>query len=351
MEDWHKIYNAFAKFEAKDWITFCASISALVFSIITYRQKSGEAKLALRKQLTDLFEKLTDLNLQSQMARLKRDEFPQNYWGLLNDQRRFLARQAAFISQRIETLVTPWEYLLLAWAFDEISDSFQAERYFLLATETAVEPFDRAIITRSYARYLFNQGPETQEKSRRLYQQAVHSFGEETDRIIAFRAETFERWALQEREWSHVEDADRLFHRAATEFENLSNPARRKHERERLQNVIKPKPSKEQEAVRTVTECMRIVHDRLIEVKEIGSDRFGGDFKKNVDQQTKDLMRDVEARLSSINDAEKDRFRSVSGSPAIDPCNSCDKYFQEHVNFLQAKVDFLRELSNKFAAR
>ena len=54
----------FETFEPKDWVTLLASISALFFSIITYRQKIKETENAFRKQLTEILEKLSNLNTE-----------------------------------------------------------------------------------------------------------------------------------------------------------------------------------------------------------------------------------------------------------------------------------------------
>lgn len=58
------IKKVFESFEAKDWITLFASISALIFSLLTFRQKAVEGGAALRKQLTDFLEKLSSLNTE-----------------------------------------------------------------------------------------------------------------------------------------------------------------------------------------------------------------------------------------------------------------------------------------------
>src|SRR5258708_35371352 len=91
-----KILEALATFQTRDWITLVASLGALILPVLTLCQKSGESRLALRKQLTDLLEKLTELNTEVAKFRTKRDDYPANYIPLLNDQRRFLVRQAAF---------------------------------------------------------------------------------------------------------------------------------------------------------------------------------------------------------------------------------------------------------------
>src|SRR5438105_154091 len=134
----------FSNLQPKDWITLLASLSALIFSSLTFRQKKGEGQLLLRKQLTELLEKLSELNTEIskyRIAQSKKDEYPPNYIGLMNDQRRLLVRQADFISSKIPKLIANYEYLIIAGAFDGIDQTELAEKYFELAinTEQAME--------------------------------------------------------------------------------------------------------------------------------------------------------------------------------------------------------------------
>src|SRR4051812_5995225 len=98
----------FSTLQSKDWITLLASVSALIFSLLTFRQKKGEGQLALRKQLTELLEKLSELNTEIskyRSAQSKQNDYPANYVALMNDQRRLLVRQADFMSSKIPKLV------------------------------------------------------------------------------------------------------------------------------------------------------------------------------------------------------------------------------------------------------
>ena len=147
------------KLEAKDWITMVASLIALAVSVLSYRQRSSEGRLALRKQLTDVLEKLSEMNTEAAMHRLKPDEYPVNYGGLLNDKRRFLVRQATFLIESVGNLVSPYEYLLVAGAYGDINDTFQAEAYFVQAMHASDDPIDKGIAIRGFARFLFAQGP------------------------------------------------------------------------------------------------------------------------------------------------------------------------------------------------
>jgi hypothetical protein len=230
--------DTLAKLEPKDWITLCASMSALGVSLLSYWQRSGEGKFALRKQLTDIFEKLTSLNIEAQKFRADGSGYPPNYLRLLNDQRRFFVRQASYITRRIRSLVTPYEYLLIAGGFDDIDDPDQAEYYYRLAIDSAAQAMDRGIALRGYGRYLFSQGLDRLGDARRYFQRSAEAFSESNDRHVVYRADTYERWSNLEREWGHTEEATKHLRRAATEFGQLSNPGRRRLELERLRTVM-----------------------------------------------------------------------------------------------------------------
>src|SRR5262249_2086476 len=204
---WQKITEFFTTLQPKDWLTLAASLSAFVVSILSFRQKSAESRLALRKQLTDLLEKLTDLNTEVAKFRANKKDYPPNYPGLLNDQRRFLARQAVFIAGQIAQLVSPYEYLVLAGSFDDINDWSQSEHYFHLAIATASNPLDRGIAIGGYGRYLYGHGRV--DDARKQYSSAIQCFQGDSDRIRVFRADTYERWAGHEREWSGPAEANR----------------------------------------------------------------------------------------------------------------------------------------------
>jgi hypothetical protein len=243
----NRLVGFFARFDPKDWITLTASLLAILLSILSFRQRTGEGRLALRKQLTDLLEKLTELNTEIakfRHLRSKKDEYPPNYDRLLNDQRRFLVRQAAFVASQIKDMISPYEYLVMAGAFDGVDDAFQAERYYQLATSNADDPLDRGIAVRGYARYLFIHGRT--EEGRTQFIKAVECFNGESDLLHHYRADTYERWANQERDWSSEVEVNRLLEQASTEYGKLNNPTRRKYETERVLGLL-PQPRDNEE--------------------------------------------------------------------------------------------------------
>jgi hypothetical protein len=230
------IVDFLSDLQTKDWITLLVSSSALVVSIASFLQKTRENRLALRKQLTDLLEKLTDLNVEAGKFRASKDSYPSNYLGLLNDQRRFLIRQASSIVNQIKDLVSPFEYLLIAGGFDEIDDP-QSTTFFELAISSARNPVEQGIAIRGYDRYLFSHGQL--DEARRRYKQAIVAFTGTSDRLCVYRTDTLERWPAHEREWHFPDEANVLLDRAIRECDTLSNPTRRKRDIERLQDLLK----------------------------------------------------------------------------------------------------------------
>lgn len=234
----------FSSLEPKDWITLLASISALIFSLLTFRQKTGEGQLSLRKQLTELLEKLSSLNTEISKyrnAQSKKDEYPPNYIGLMNDQRRLLVRQADFVSSKIPKLTATYECLVIAGAFDGVDQTELAEKYFELAisTEQAVE---KGIAVRGYARYLFNNGHI--DSAREQYMRCLICFQGDSDRLISYRSDTYFRWSQQEKDWENFEVEMELLKKAYDEVANFASPYRRKIEKARIALLIKKDNSK-----------------------------------------------------------------------------------------------------------
>jgi tetratricopeptide (TPR) repeat protein len=220
------MWTFLSKLEAKDWVTLAASFAAIVLSILSFRQKATDMELAKRKQLTDLLEKITDLNTERAKYELKKSEYPESYGGLIADQRRFFARQAAFLMDRIPHLVTPFEYQLVAASFGDIGDGYEAERLFELAVSVSVTPMDRGIAVRRYGAWFFDLG--LPDEARKRFEAALECFEGESDQARDYRADTYLRWSNYEKRWT--EDPRRardLLERAATESRAMRNPARR----------------------------------------------------------------------------------------------------------------------------
>ena len=231
------IAATFAGFERRDWLTLLASSAALSVSLLTYVQRSRAGHMALRKQLTDLLQKLTDLTLQAETYRAlegkpRFEEFPRNYLLLLNDQRRFLVRQAEFIAREIGALVSPYEYLLIAEAFTAVDDATQAERYYQKAVDSAGTPMDRGIALRQHAHFLGRHGRA--DEARIQYAGAIAAVAGDTDEVRICRAHTYARWARAEAEWGNPQEEATSLAAAEAAISTIANARRRVHEQARL---------------------------------------------------------------------------------------------------------------------
>lgn len=229
----YAIAATFASFERRDWLTLFASAAALSVSLLTYVQRSRAGHMALRKQLTDLLQKLADLTLQADTYRAlegkpRFEEFPRNYLVLLNDQRRFLVRQAEFIAREIGGLVSPYEYLLIAAAFTAVEDMAQAERYYQKAVNRAATPLDRGISLRQHARFLGKHGRA--DEARAQYARAVAAVTGDSDETRIYRAHTYARWARAAAEWGERQEAGTSLAAAKAECGGIANLKRRAHE-------------------------------------------------------------------------------------------------------------------------
>ena len=226
------ILAASQAWETKDYLTLSGSLIALVFSTITLVQKLLEQSRGWRKQLTEILEKITDINLESEKSRNNtKGDYPPNYQGLLNDQRRFFVRQAAFLTKKIPKQVSPYEWLIVAWGWVRIDEPEEAEHLFQSGIQSASSLVDRGLSNRSYAFFLADEGRLTE--ANRYFAEAIGAFEGPGDRLIFYRSTTYERWSLYE-QFVNREDAKIKLRMAINEWHKHSNPERLKAEVKRL---------------------------------------------------------------------------------------------------------------------
>lgn len=211
--------------ELVDWLTKNKEIVALILSgaafsisLLGYFQKSSEKRLGIRKQLTDSITKLLELNTELSKAndpKLKAN-YPANYGSLVADQRRLMVRQSKFLADKISKEVSPYEKMVIASGFDEIDDPIQAEDLFKQAMAETAGNFERVIVHRQYARFLFRQGRE--EDGRRQFEMAAGLLGSASDRHRIYNGDTYERWARAEKEMGDRTKFAELTKRATEQF-------------------------------------------------------------------------------------------------------------------------------------
>jgi hypothetical protein len=249
----------FSKLEVKDVLTFSLSMLALSLSILsTYistRQKKFETQRTLRIQLTDVLGKIAALNLE--LAKIpvtgaSASGLTTGMKGHLIDQKRFLVRQATYISDQIPQLVSPFEYLLIAGTFADIQDVYRAEQFFRKAIEhVGQDDLDLGIITRGFARFLFTYGEP--DLAREQYSAAVGIFSGDSDIMKDYRGDTYLRWGIQEHEWAYIENSGPLFDQAKAVFDSIANPLVRQRNLAQLDSRIaqtygRSKPTPEENA-------------------------------------------------------------------------------------------------------
>jgi tetratricopeptide (TPR) repeat protein len=224
----------------KDSTPLVASLLALIFSFISYRQKSSDSKIVLRKQLLDTLKEIADLNIKEATFRdsLKKEEYPKNYVGLLNDQRRYLVRGAAWIADRLGGMVNPFDKVMIAGTFGNMEYPDEAERFFKSAVNMKQSPVELGITLRNYGRFLLRVG--RREEGMKMYSRAVDSIPGNTERGLFYRGDTFLRLADDQVETSEGPDAvfDTLEH-AKLAFSSITNPSRRLNELARVEEKFK----------------------------------------------------------------------------------------------------------------
>jgi tetratricopeptide (TPR) repeat protein len=233
----HSIAQFFQSFQAKDWLTLTGTIVALLFSSLSYYQKRNETFWSTRRELSDTLRRIGELNVEVAKLRVAADQ-SSNYAGLLNDQRRYLVRQASELAHRIRSAVTTSEYLIIAWGFDAIDDVVNADVYFRKAIETPTEQYEHGLAMRSYARFL--ESNHENERSREYYDKAMLEFAGDNDRATFYRADTYTRRAEALRNRGATDDAAGLFAAARAEYAKLRNSENKERLIGKLKRIENP---------------------------------------------------------------------------------------------------------------
>lgn len=227
-------------FEPKDIATTAIGVAALTLSLVNYFQKRGETKQTLRKQLTDALKDLVELNLKATTFKSvdKKDGYPKNYLSLIGDQRRFLVRQAASLSDTLGNLVNTHEKIIIASTFASMDYVEDAERLFESAVATSAVGVDRGLALRNYGRFLYEQLEFEEAESK--YAEAIIAFRGDDDRSRFYRCATFRQWAEQEyfvrQPSGHVE---KYIDMAKHEAQGFKTEGRKRAELVRIEESLK----------------------------------------------------------------------------------------------------------------
>jgi hypothetical protein len=229
--------------ETKDTITATFSAVAFAVSIVNFAQKVLETRQARRKQLTDVLKELSELALKNATFQSleKKDGYPQNYAGLIGDQRRFFVRQAAVLSDSLgNKFVSSHEKNLIAATFADLDYSEEASRYFRSAADCP-PGLERGLALRNLGRFLYMQGAFKEGQQR--YEGAIAAFqggNDVNDVFVYYRTTTYYRWAEAARDFKHdTSEALRASEKAMEEVSRIKNEKRKRQEIERIAELQK----------------------------------------------------------------------------------------------------------------
>lgn len=206
--------------DSADYIAIGAAVisaCSLTVSYITWRQKSSEDERTIRNQITDVIGKLDAVfaegdKLNYENSDQRNDPYFVGRRSFLNGQKRFLARQALYLMQYVEHLVSDFEYNRVADAFCSIGDFGQANDLYIQAIKSAKPPNYKANCTRAYARCLFDQSRI--KEGREQFQKAIDLVSTDNDVNRFHVAETYQRWAIVEADSHNSAEAAELIEKA-----------------------------------------------------------------------------------------------------------------------------------------
>ncbi|WP_132055688.1 hypothetical protein [Pseudocnuella soli] len=182
--------------DLKNVLTAIGIVLTIIFGIYTVRQKRRDRLITIRNKLTDILEKLANLNMDNakyQVSKAK-DQLPDNYNGLLSDYRRVYVTHASnFVSQLPNSMTYSHELSLIAQAFSSIDDLGNAELYFDKSRQRADNVVDQILSERNYARFLFTKVDK--KAGEELYDEIFKTHKGESDMVLFYLGETYKRWA------------------------------------------------------------------------------------------------------------------------------------------------------------
>lgn len=222
-------------------IPYLISGASLVFSIIslilTYRQRSRQDDLSLRKSLTDSVSAIADTNIQ--MEKLKGENFsnPNTIAArrIINSQRRYLANHAELLISEIPKFSTDIDHNLIAGALDAVGDYERARKHWVMCVEKSPEGSLHAMNLRGFARFMFTQG--NPEQARKLYEDSLQIQLSDTDGSRRLRADTLMMWALAERDFGFSAEGERRYQQSIVEASRVGTISSREELLRNINNI------------------------------------------------------------------------------------------------------------------
>lgn len=220
--------------ESKDVLTVLISTLALALSVLSFvislRQRKRENSRALRKQLSDTLNDISEVsvamaelryevgnNLSNEIIDLRRS---------YNTQKRTLLHHAEFLINENSKITTDVDYMVMAINWNIIGNYPKAETYYKLGIEKADDLVIRHLNLRSYASFLFMQG--NMPLGRNKYKEALELRLPDTENVKRTVADTYLMWARVEREFKFYSEAAILLALAKNSCERISHTRMKK---------------------------------------------------------------------------------------------------------------------------
>lgn len=181
--------------------SFAAVILSVVATVTTWSYQRGETDRSVRKQLTDVMNKLVDAdNRQIELyAKRHNEEEFDAIVGELTQLRYLLAGQAAFLMDQITfSKVASVEYNELAGVYANLANFPQAIKYYELSVHRARDEdrFTHAVSARSCAQLLFSL--KQLDAGRKYFEKARQSTTGHDDYDLSWTVDTLVPWAQHE---------------------------------------------------------------------------------------------------------------------------------------------------------
>ena len=165
----------------KEYLPLLFSMLAITISLITNMFDRTKHKRALRKELTDIIEKLTKLDFESHnlifgyKEKSEEAEFSKKLAidKNLNTQRRYLVNHAEYLAGKIPRSITSSDFQIIASSYASIGDLDKAKEFYIKALSKKASDSSIQIAKRGYGRVLYRLGEIHEGAS--VYRNSVNS--------------------------------------------------------------------------------------------------------------------------------------------------------------------------------
>jgi len=228
--------------ETKDIATILLSALAVILSLVafavSYVRGQNEQRRAIRQQLTETTDKITETQLE--YAKLMFGEAKDNLAmqqaieNIMGQRTGSLLNQAVYLTTQAPSLVTAVDYNTIAIISGNAGDLVLAETNFLKAIESSPVGFARSGMTRSYAGFLFAQ--RRFEEGRKAFRDAATMVTGADNLARMQKGVIYLSWGWCEQNNANApKQAEGAFESANGEFSGIDNEAMRQAALARLE--------------------------------------------------------------------------------------------------------------------